>query len=444
VLTPAGELTPAEPTTTAPIAAAPETQQTSTPVKVWCTTCGTLVVNIEKMTVLSKIAGTVRCNVCRTNTTALYRNFGTWPTDEFKRASVEEQQLFMKNASVLPNKALISSAKCFLAKYERHEKTYEEGGAFFPLSKWSKDGFDAERIERLTPDEDIMEHDILGKVYRVAILYKSIRGAQGAESSKRLRSNMKNAAKQIADEPAVIGGASSSTVVPAIEPKPAEVPTPCDNNGDASSKQGSNKSKSSSNSSSKSSSSSASSSSSSKKTKKKKKTGKKEVKKTLKTHGKAKKKDDARKKELAKKTQKKSEAARKQAKITADEEKQVKKLADAEAKAHSAATKKAQADQKKSFTSASGNLDKINKALEVLNANLLSPHVVCMPPQVMTTIRSCLSKLNELANECRDVMIHGGLTVDANIVKEAFLAAKKSDAVFAALAKRIGDMQITS
>jgi myosin heavy subunit len=291
-----------------------------------------------------------------------------------------------------------------------------------------------------------MEHDILGKVYRVAILYKSSRGAQGMETSKRLRANMKNAAKQIADEPAVIGGASSSTVVPAIEPKPAEVPTPCDNNGDASSKQGSNKSKSSSNSSSKSSSSSASSSSSSKKTKKKKKkkTGKKEVKKTLKTHGKAKKKDDARKKELAKKAQKKSEAARKQAKITADEEKQVKKLADAEAKAHSAATKKAQADQKKSFTSASGNLDKINKALEVLNANLLSPHVVCMPPQVMTTIRSCLSKLNELATECRDVMIHGGLTGDANIVKDAVLAAKKADAVFAALAKRIGDMQITS
>ena len=50
-------------------------------------------------------------------------------------------------------------------------------------------------------------------------------------------------------------------------------------------------------------------------------------------------------------------------------------------------------------------------------------------------------KLNELANECRDVMIHEGAGVDAKSVSEAIAASKKSNAVLSALAKRIGDMQ---
>ena len=48
-----------------------------------------------------------------------------------------------------------------------------------PLSVWQTRGFDAERIRRNSAESDMMSHDVLGTVYRVAILSSGSKGEQG-------------------------------------------------------------------------------------------------------------------------------------------------------------------------------------------------------------------------------------------------------------------------
>ena len=167
-----------------------------------CAACGGQC-ELAKARVVSKMLGTFKCNVCRSRSTTFYRNFGEWPTRDFQGASLEEQQAFMRASHELDGKALIASARMFLTKYERHERTYEDGGAFWPLAKWAHDGFDAGLIEEHTCEEDKMNHKVLGLCYRVAILHKATRGADGQESSKRFKPNCKVLKALPAPSPAV-------------------------------------------------------------------------------------------------------------------------------------------------------------------------------------------------------------------------------------------------
>ena len=97
-------------------------------------------------------------------------------------ASLADKQDFMQEMKQINNgKEMCGKATNYLTKFERHEKTYENGGVFWPLPKWTHEGFDAKKIETLTPKEDIQQHEILGTCYRVAILHKADKGAQGGE-----------------------------------------------------------------------------------------------------------------------------------------------------------------------------------------------------------------------------------------------------------------------
>ena len=47
---------------------------------------------------------------------------------------------------------------------------YHHGGGFLPLGVWKTLGFEAAHIEENSLPEDVMEHHVLGKVYRVPLL----------------------------------------------------------------------------------------------------------------------------------------------------------------------------------------------------------------------------------------------------------------------------------
>jgi len=87
----------------------------------------------------------------------------------------------MRDVKEVNAKAAAEKARHFLETYTIQEKTYSNGGCLWPSGKWQTEGFDAEAIERLTPAEDIQEHAILGRCYRVAIPAKAERGAEGGK-----------------------------------------------------------------------------------------------------------------------------------------------------------------------------------------------------------------------------------------------------------------------
>ena len=82
--------------------------------------------------------------------------------------------------------ATAEKAGTFLKSFERHEQTYALGGVFWPLAKWAHEGFDAEAIERLSVEEDIQKHNILGLTYRVKQLTTMETGTRGYEQGDEL------------------------------------------------------------------------------------------------------------------------------------------------------------------------------------------------------------------------------------------------------------------
>ena len=53
---------------------------------------------------------------------------------------------------------------------ESVEETYLEGGDFLPLSVWATRGFNVADIEAKVKPEDVKQHSVLGKVYRVQLI----------------------------------------------------------------------------------------------------------------------------------------------------------------------------------------------------------------------------------------------------------------------------------
>jgi hypothetical protein len=61
----------------------------------------------------------------------------------------------------------VRRAREVLQAVETQEKTWAEAGEFLPLAVWQTRGFDADRIERFTPEEDRREDVVLVMCYRV-------------------------------------------------------------------------------------------------------------------------------------------------------------------------------------------------------------------------------------------------------------------------------------
>ena len=71
-------------------------------------------------------------------------------------------------------------------KEEVHSEYYKERGEWQPISVWSARGYDSHNIETLTKPDDIKEHPVLGKLYRVMIREDGFCGRVSTTRTDRL------------------------------------------------------------------------------------------------------------------------------------------------------------------------------------------------------------------------------------------------------------------
>ena len=87
----------------------------------------------------------------------------------------------IKNAH---GKELQKLAEDTLTRFSEAGESYALGGTFEPLTYWKAQGYDIDRIERLTPEHDKEEHPILGTTYRIHKHSTSTWGHKGDRRSE--------------------------------------------------------------------------------------------------------------------------------------------------------------------------------------------------------------------------------------------------------------------
>ncbi len=153
---------------------------------------------MSKTRATSKKCGKWKCNQCQSTFTKLNGKICTWPAEEFKALTADEQQQFYLSARAIYSTANVQKlATDCLEKYKVEESHWAFGGEHLPLSVWRTRGFDAERIERTTPGCDVIETPQLGKCYRVKILSSGQRGMSGwKEASNASMADMPRGSKR--------------------------------------------------------------------------------------------------------------------------------------------------------------------------------------------------------------------------------------------------------
>ena len=126
--------------------------------------------DMTRCRLISKGSGTFRCNKCNTTTTTLNRYLGARVAQTLQNIPPAEREQFFKFARENNAGAIKEKITFLMKRHETWEKRYQSGGSYLPLSVWATQGYDTQRIERLSRPEDIMEDHVLGKVYRVTVL----------------------------------------------------------------------------------------------------------------------------------------------------------------------------------------------------------------------------------------------------------------------------------
>ena len=153
-----------------------------------------------KVRCINKTKQLFQCNV------QLTRQYGVWPTSDFNGISADEKVAFMKAVGEAKDQEQLKLvSEEYLRRFEKRARFFMHNGEFLPLSVWGNRGFDTERIESTTTAADTMEHPVLGKCYRVAILNTGSRGEIGWER----------------DSSAHATGVSSGGVQPTLQIMPA-------------------------------------------------------------------------------------------------------------------------------------------------------------------------------------------------------------------------------
>ena len=153
-----------------------------------------------------KSSGSWKCNGCNCRITQLNRAFGSWPPPEFCTLSSEAQASFYRSAhSLVDSKKVTNLAKATLEKIFTQRFIESSGGSYLPLSVYQQQGYDSGKIEK--DCHDYLEHPVLGRVYRVAILSKLTENANETRNvqtllaeGKRKLEKMKEAKKQLQEE----------------------------------------------------------------------------------------------------------------------------------------------------------------------------------------------------------------------------------------------------
>ena len=127
----------------------------------------------------SKTQATFKCNKCYSTTTTLNRFLGAGVAQTLQKIPPAEREQFFKFARENNAGAIKEKITFLMRRHETWEKRYQSGGSYLPLSVWATQGYDTQRIERLSRPEDIMEDHVLGKVYRVPVLGVWENGTKG-------------------------------------------------------------------------------------------------------------------------------------------------------------------------------------------------------------------------------------------------------------------------
>ena len=305
-----------------------------------------------------------------------------------------ERDKFFKFAKENVAGAIKEKIIFLMRRHETWEKRYQSGGNYLPLSVWATQGYDTQRIERLSRPEDIMEDDVLGKVYRVPLLGVWENGTKG---------------RSITDVSEAGPAKRRRKAAPALPPPPAEEePAADDPAGDSEPEEDPESGESSD--------SSSSSSESSSKHKKKKKKDKKKKKKAKKDK---KDKEKARKKEREEK-QKERERQREAAKKERED-----------ARVAAAATKaleRAQAQQERAEKSQAAAVQKqIDKSVASLDVTLRSAGANLVDNSLKTALIAEREVLLQLRQSCESVYEGIPLPEDQPAVPELKTLKKKLD-----------------
>ncbi|CAK0900607.1 unnamed protein product, partial [Prorocentrum cordatum] len=106
-----------------------------------------------------------RCDGCNVHITQLSREFGGFPSSDFKRLGEKTQQAFFKDVrDVSSGKMVVAKVKGLMRSYENHADYDAEGGAN-------------------SLEKDKRQRRVLGATHRVPILSGGHRGARGTERS---------------------------------------------------------------------------------------------------------------------------------------------------------------------------------------------------------------------------------------------------------------------
>ena len=268
------------------------------------------------------------------------------------------------------NAGAIKEKITFLMKrHETWEKRYQSGGSYLPLSVWATQGYDTQRIERLSRPEDIMEDHVLGKVYRVPVLGVWENGTKG---------------RSITDDSEAGPAKRRRKAAPALPPPPAEEePAADDPAGDSEPGEDPESGESSD------SSSSSSESSGKHKKKKKDKKKKKKAKKDKKDKEKARKKE---REEKQRERERQREAAKK--------EREEARAAAAAARA----VERAQAQQERAEKSQAAAVQKqVDKAVASLDGTLRSAGANLVDNTLKTALIAEREALLHLRHSCESV-----------------------------------------
>ena len=100
----------------------------------------------------------------------------------------EQRREFYRSVAGKCSKDTIATLESFKKK-ETEGEEYCYNGEYVPLGVWGQRGFDTDRIQRLTPESDKKEHNVLGVCYRVKILTTSNWRKREAEVTESMRAS---------------------------------------------------------------------------------------------------------------------------------------------------------------------------------------------------------------------------------------------------------------
>ena len=112
-----------------------------------CTRCKEMVPKTRcQVDSKTKGAQTFKCNACNSKMVSLHRNFGAWPTEEFKSWDEEEKAKFYAEIKDMKGRDMIN---CVEEKMQKRRSDYQDMCSeygYYPLGYYERRGYDTQEI----------------------------------------------------------------------------------------------------------------------------------------------------------------------------------------------------------------------------------------------------------------------------------------------------------